>query len=655
MNKTRPYRIASLLFFAVTLISIFFVEKIYHANMFWCFILFFVFFTFYTLIFAILSSLIRKYNEELDRVSSSNTAFVLKESKIGLLKYDEKYTITSVSDFFLERKIDCVGDKVLANFPETEDIINGVANRKICVFNDVKFEVIKVPNGNVLVFKDITNEYDLEKNAKDESYVLGFANFDNYDEANESEDTIAYVNSNIKVPVIEYFKKYNVVYRMIRSNRFQLILNYKQLESLMKDRFSILDVVKNESKKGNVELSLSMSFSYGSNDLNDLDKDAIELIDLAQTRGGDQVIIRQKDKDPIYFGGSSEAHEKKSKVKVRVMSNTIRQLIKSSRNVLIVGHKDSDCDCIGAMLGVSTLSKTYNKETYVVLKDVSLEKTATEIMNKYNKEINENASLITENDAIELCNDNSLVILCDHHSVDQSNCEKLINKSKKVLVIDHHRRKADLDYNAVLLYLEASASSTCELVSEFFEFDDKIDVPEYLANMMYLGIIIDTNHFKARINARTFDAARRLKELGADSAVCEELSQEPFELVKIRTEIFNNGVKYDHGIIISSIENGEYSRTLASQACDSLVETKGTKAAFVICKTSKEDTIISARSNGEINVQVILEGMNGGGHMTSAGLQRKNISTEELKTELLENIDKYFNKESEKDESNSIE
>lgn len=654
MNKTKQYGTISIIFFAICLAGIFIVNKIYHANMFWCFVLYALFVVFYIIIFSIFRNISNKYSEESDRTSNSSTAFVFKECNIGLLKYNENYSITSISDFFLDRKIDCVGDKVLAIFPDVEDIINGLSTKKICIFNNTKFEVLKVPSANVLVFKDITTEYDLEKNAKDEAYVLGFANLDNYDEVSASEDTIAYVNSNIKIPVIDYFKKYNVVYRTIRANRYQLILNYKQLESLMKDRFSILDVVKNESKKGNIELSLSMSFTYGSNDLNSLDKEATELLDLAQSRGGDQVIVRQEDKDPIYFGGSSEAKEQKSKVKVRVMSNTIKQLIRSSSNVVIVGHKESDCDCVGSMLGVAAISKTYNKNTYVVLQGVSLEKTAGEVLDKYRKEIDRSIKLIPEENAKEICEDNNtLIVMCDHHSIDQTNCEEIIKKSNKVLVIDHHRRKADLEYDAVLLYLEASASSTCELVSEFFEFDDKIEVPEYLANMMYLGIVIDTNHFKARTNARTFDAARRLKELGADSVLCEEMSQEPFELIKVKTEIANNGVQYDHGVIISTMKDGEYTRTLASQACDLLVETKGTKAAFVVCKTNKDDVIISARSNGQINVQVILEGMNGGGHMTSAGLQRKDVSVDDLRDELIENINKYFNKDEENHESNT--
>lgn len=655
MEKIRKYSIISLLFFTIVLLAIIIAERFFKLNMIICLGLFGVFAAFYLIIFSLLSNLVLKKNESQIDTSSSNISLLLMKCQIGLLRYNESYTITSISELFLERKIDCVGEKLLAVFPELDDIINGVSNEKTVIFNQFKFKTIKLQDNNVLIFKDITREYNLEQTSKEESYVLGFANFDNYDEANESEDAIAYVNANIKVPVIDYFKKYNVVYRTIRSNRLQLILNYRQLELLMKDRFSILDKIKDESSKGELNLSLSMAFTYGSNNLNDLDKEAIELLELAQTRGGDQVIVRQKDSDPIYFGGSTEAKEKKSKVKVRVMSNTIKQVIKESKNVFIVGHKDSDCDCIGAMFGMSAISKIYNDETYVVIKGKSLEKTASEVIEKYNKEINENMKLISEEDAMTICDKNSLVILCDHHSLDQANCESLISKSNKIIVIDHHRRKADLEYNAILLYLEASASSTCELISEFFEFDKRIAVPEFLANMMYLGIIIDTNHFKARVNSRTFESAGRLKELGADTNLCEELSQESFDLIKTKTEIMNYGKEYDHNIIIAAIEDGEYTRSLASQACDSLVETKGTKAAFVICKTSKDDVIVSARSNGEINVQLILEGMNGGGHMTSAGLQRKKSSIEELKKELIENIDKYFNEGEGNNESNIIE
>lgn len=655
MKKIKQYSVISIIFFIICLLGIILANNFFKINVTLCFILFGLFVVFYLIVFSSISNSIKQGNEDTIKTTSGNIPFILKETQIGLLKYTDDYSIASVSDMFISKKIDCVGEKLLAIFPEVEDMLDATSTKKRVVYNDYKFEVIKIPNSNVLIFKDITKEYNYEKERIENAYVLGFANFDNYDEANEKEDLIAFVNSNIKVPVIEYLKKYNVVYRTIRSNRLQIILNYKQLELLMKDRFSILDRAREESKKAGFDITLSMAFAYGSNDLNQLDDEAGSLLDLAQTRGGDQAIVRQVDKDPIYFGGSSEAREQKSKVKARVMCNTIRQQFKSASNVLIVGHKDSDCDCVGAMFGIAAFAKEYNEKTYVVIQDKKLEKIAAEVLDRYNDSIENDFNLINEDEALSMNDNNSLIIMCDHHSLDQTNSEKLIKEAKRIIVVDHHRRKADLEYNAVLLYLEASASSTCELVSEFIEFDKKIDIPEYLANMMYLGIIIDTNHFKARVNSRSFEAAARLKDIGADSTLCEELSQEPFDLVKTKTEIMKHGKEYDNGIIIAEIEDGEYTRTLASQACDALVETKGTKAAFVICKINDEDTIVSARSNGEVNVQVILEGMNGGGHMTAAGLQRKKESVKDIKKELIENIDKYFNESEEKDESNITE
>ena len=607
------------------------------------------------LIIIILYLVTIRKREDIDDILAqlnSSTKLALQEGNIGLVVYDKDYNITFMSDLFKDNHLDHTGDKLLSWIPELQSIVDGTNDRNTIVINDEKYEVSKKSDAYVLIFKDISKEYDLENRLKDEAYVLGLCNFDNYDEINELEDTITYVNANIKIPVMDYFKKHGIVYRTLRNNRLQLILNYEKYEELYKDRFSILNVVRREAKKADLDITLSIAFAYGYEDLAELDNETSNLLEIAQTRGGDQVVVRQNGKDAIFYGGSSEAREKQSKVKVRVMTNSIKQLIQSSSNVIIVGHSDADSDCIGSMLGMSCIVNSLNKENYVVTLSGEIEPMTKDVLTKYNKELLENHKLVSEQEALTHLNEDSLVIMCDHHSLLQSNCQVLLGQAKKIAIIDHHRRKADLDVEATLLYVEASASSTCEIVSEFFTYIQRIDVSDIVANIMYLGIIIDTNHFRVRTGSRTFDAAKALRNLGAEPSLVEVLAQEPYINLRKRIDIVNSAVRLYDDILIACVEKGEYSRSTASQASDSMIQTKDIEAVFTICYTTNDESIITARSKGNINVQAILEKMNGGGHMTAAGLQRKNVLVTDLKNELIGVLKEYLENKEKQDESN---
>ena len=582
-----------------------------------------------------------KKTKKLNLSKSSNVKVDVIDSNTGVITYDSDYIITDIKGI-LSNYNDKIGEKLLSFLPETQDIIDGTKDVVIVPLDDKKYEVVKDSNNYVLTFKDISREYDLEQKIKENAYVLGLCNFDNYNEIEESEDTAAIINTNIKLPVIEYFKKFGIVQRTLRNNRLQLILNYQTYKELFKDRFSIVDTVRNESKKAGLNITLSMSFAYGSDDLSELDNEATNLLEIAQNRGGDQIVVRQFGKDVNYYGGTSEAKEKQSTVKVRGMTSTIKKLVQDSSNVIIVGHKDADSDCIGSMLGVALLSKSFDKKPFVVTKEISIEPMMKDVVNKFEEDLSKEFNLVSENEALSYMDENTLVIMCDHHSASQSNCQEILKKSNKVVIIDHHRRKADLDVNAVLIYVEAGASSTCEMVSEFFLYIPNIEVSEMIANIMYLGIVIDTDHFRVRTDTRTFDAVKMLKNYGADAYLVENMSQEPFDNLKKRIKIINSAVNFDDKIIIACVEKDEYSRTTASQACDMMIKTKDVEAAFVICYSSNDETIITARSKGYINVQAVLEKMNGGGHLTAAGVQRKDTNVNDLKNELIRELDKYL-------------
>ena len=577
----------------------------------------------------------------------------LKQSEVGILMYDENYEITYLSNLFKDKNIDHSGEKILVWLPELQDLLSGKVDKTIVIVNDDKYEVTKKDDDYVLFFNDISTEYDLKKAAEDNEYVFGLVNFDNFDELSLNENDVSFVNTNIKVPVIEYFRKYGIVYKTLRNNCIQLVLNKKIYRKLLDDRFSILNKVRKESKAGGIDVTLSMSFAYGNNNLSELDEEASNLLEIAQTRGGDQVVVREIGKDASFFGGSSEARERASKVKVRVVANTIKNIISEASEVIIVGHKDADSDCLGAALSMSLIVRQLGKKAYIVARSGGIEPMIKGVVNKYDEQLSEHHNFISESEAISLLDDDTLVIMVDHHSKNVTSSPDLISEASKIVVIDHHRRSADLDFEALFMYIEAGASSATELIIELFPyFSRNMEVSKEEANIMYIGLLIDTNHFRNRSDSRTFDVAKMIKQLGANSKECEELIEEPYDLSKKRYDLIACAKKYHDNILITSKDDDYYPRSIASQAVDSMVEIREIAAAFVVCKLNKDEVAISARSDGSINVQLIMEKLGGGGHMTAAGLQKKGITVNELYNNLISGIDEYL--ESVKDDESNI-
>ena len=607
------------------------------------------------LVFAILSFIIylvfyfllkwkRDNDDHVEDSLNTTLKDALRVSNVGIIVYDDNYEITWMSRLFSEYNINQRKEKLLGWLPELQDLISGDRDIiTVILENNHKYEVTKKENSSVLLFKDITKQYDLEKKYHEEMIVFGLVNFDNYDEAAESEEDISIINSEIKLPVFEYLRKHNVAFKTLRNNRIFLILTEKVYEELAHDRFSIINLVRRESKKLELPITLSMAFARGTEDLRELDEMASNLLDLAQTRGGDQVVVRKLNEEPIYFGGSSEAREKSSKVRVRVMANSIRDLIVRSSNVIIVGHEDMDADCVGSAIAMSSIAQSFKKNTIIVAKTGGVEPMINDVMNRYREELELRHRFVTINEAINHLDDNSLVIMVDHHSASQSNGKELLKNAKRIVIVDHHRRKADLDVDAMLVYIEASASSTCELMCEFLPYlSGRVSITPIEANIMYLGMLIDTNRFRVRTGARTFDVCRLLKQYGADMALVEELNEEPYDMILSRSKIIEKSKRYEGNVILSVIEDGIYPRSIISQASDTMLQTKGVKAVFVIAPIAKDEIAISARSKGGFNVQVIMEKMHGGGHMTAAGAQIRNGNVDELKNKLLTEINAYI-------------
>lgn len=607
------------------------------------------------IIFYNVEKILKEKTQTIENNIETNIKEAIDYAQVGILVYNDDFQITFQSTFFKEHNIIRVGEKLFSWLPEIQNLINGEVDKVEVVINQYKFDVVKKSNAQVLFFKDITKRYDIQKAYEEEKIVLGFLNYDNFDEVYEfSEDELLAFNY-LQQSIYEYLKKFKIVFKQVRNNRLLLIMNEDSYNRLLNDRFSILNIVRKQAQDDDLLITLSISIARGSSNLLELDELATELLELAQSRGGDQAVIRKVGEEIKYFGGSSEAREKQSKVKVRVTAHTLKDLITKASNVIIVGHLEADADCVGASIVMSKIASKFNREVYVLNKSGGVEAISANVLKKYEKELIKNHNFVSQNEALNHLNDDSLVIMVDHHLKDISGGKEVLNRAKKVVVIDHHRRRYDLDLNTILVYIESSASSTVELVTEFIPYTLKrSELTPIEANIAYLGVLIDTNRFRKRTGSRTYDVMSMLRRFGADPVICDELNQEPLEHLVSKSKIINNAINAFEGVVISCYEEKPYvSRSVMSQASDEIVQSKDVNAAFVVAKISDSEVAISARSNGVFNVQVVMEKMNGGGHMSAAGLQRKDTSIKEVRDELVVVIQEYLKENH--NESNNVE
>lgn len=598
--------------------------------------------------------LIYKYEREkkgrilsISRVLGTDTKDALIYGQIGIIIYDDDYVATWCSELFEERGISIVGERLTRAIPGSEVLLNGESDKAIFVIDEREYEITRSEADRVLFIKDVTDINEVNRNYEDEKIVLGLIHLDNYEETIQYEDEqkIANINTNIRQKIIEWAKEYNAIIRRIRGDRFLVVLNESEFKEMLDDKFSVLEEVKKEANDLNVAISASMAFARGTSDNNELDNMINDLLELVLSRGGDQVAVKAYGEDVKFYGTSSEASEKKSKVQVRVLAHTLRNIINESDNVFIVPHKEADFDAIGACLGVSRFVQAFDKSTYIVLRDISIEESARTVIEDYEDSIEERHALISEEEALEFVTKNSLVIVVDHHSLDLTSAPKLVDNCKHIVILDHHRRKQESTIPAMMIYNEPAASSTVEIVTELIEYQPaRVELDVFEATYMYTGLLVDTDNFKSRCSSRSFEVCAYLRREGADISLSNEWLKESYENFEERNKVLNYSEIINGNIAVAALPETEgiISRTLIAQVANTVLSIKNIDASFVIAQIDDETWAVSGRSNGNVNVQIILEGLGGGGHFAAAGVQKKNTSTKELRTELLNAIDDYL-------------
>ncbi len=478
---------------------------------------------------------------------------------------------------------------------------------------------------------DITQIRQLEKENYETRMVAGLIYIDNYEEALQS---VEEVRQSLLVALIDrkinkYFSAMDAIVRKLEKDKYFVAIKQKYVSQLQSNKFSILDEVKNVNIGNEMALTISIGLGICGHDYAKACEYASVAIDLALGRGGDQATV--KDGEKIYFyGGKSKSVEKNTRVKARVKAHALRELLATKDKVIVMGHAIGDIDSFGAAIGIYRAAKTISKRTYIVINEVTASLKPVIELFEQSGEYEEDLFIKNEQ-AKELLDDNTAVIVVDTSRPSRVEYPELLNRTKALVVLDHHRQSSDVIENASLSYIEPYASSACEMVTEILQYiHDGIRIKPIEADALYGGIMQDTNNFSNKTGVRTFEAAAFLKKNGADVIRVKKMFMDDLDEYKAKAATVSRTEVFDEKFAITYCDAGalESPTVVAAQAANELLNIKGIKASFVF--TEYEGKIfISARSMDEINVQLIMEKFGGGGHMNMAGAQLENISLSE--------------------------
>ena len=497
----------------------------------------------------------------------------------------------------------------------------------------------------ILFFSDITDETLLKKRYEKERPVLGIVMLDNLEELTQGMDDQAQsvLLARIVGVMMKWAKDKGILLRRMAADRFLMLMDQAALEQLEQSRFDILDVVRDMTAKHKIPLTLSIGVGAGSYDWNELDAMAQTSLDMALGRGGDQAAVKVGERLSFY-GGRSNAVEKRTRVRARVISHALRELIQESDQVLIMGHKQPDMDAVGAAVGVLKAVKLCGKQGYVVIEGVN--KAISRLMKELEQHEDIYKWFIAPEHAVEIMNSRTLVVVVDTHKRSMVPEPKLLERAERIVVVDHHRRGEEFIDEATLVFIEPYASSTCELVAELLQYiQERVSMEPIEATALLAGIAVDTKSFSLRTGARTFEAASFLRRHGADASVVHRLLKEDLQSFVAKAEIIKNAeILYDHVAIAVARPDRTYSQLTIAQTADTLLNIDGVLASFVLCKRPDGKVGISARSLGSINVQVIMEKLGGGGQFSNAAAQWEG-TLEEAERELKQILQKMHEEE----------
>lgn len=583
--------------------------------------------------------------KETNEIAENSLQYAFDKISVGIINYDDT-----------TKEVNWLNPFALAIFSKDgQSLISPELIQNYVTLSKKGKDIFKVGNQvyrfkvneeqGILTFIDVTEESNLYQEKMGIQTAIGIVSVDNYDDIADSMDErgISYLNSFITTMVSDWMDEYHVFYKRLNAERYFFIAQWEDVKKMMESKFQILEKIRKESSTRELAITLSMGISYGGDTLNQTGNTAQTNLDTALVRGGDQVVVKEaKDNaKPIFFGGRTASVARRTRVRSRAMSTAIQGILAESSDVYIMGHRFPDMDAIGSAFGMARLAQFNDKKPWVVLDRSESIPDVERVMAEVEKYPELEKQIISPKEAMRKKTDSSLLIMVDYHKPSLSISVELYEQFDKVIIIDHHRRGDEFPVKPLLSYIESSASSASELVTELIEYQNssqrKLD--RFEATLLLSGVVVDTKSFSVRTTARTFDVASYLRTCGADSSLVQYLlSSDLASYLEMNRLIAKSEYVTPDTVIVTGSEENEYDSVTAAKTADTLLSMVGINAAFVITRRTDKQIGISARSNGSINVQLIMENLGGGGHFTNAAVQLSSGTVADAKEQLLKVI-----------------
>ncbi|GHN16699.1 DHH family phosphoesterase [Lactobacillus delbrueckii] len=580
---------------------------------------------------------------------------------LGILLYDESRHIQWVNPYlqlYLGDK-DAIGktitavDRKLGKLVE-EALEAQTLESKVVKWGDHQFEMVVQDSIGVIYLLDITRYADLADKYRAERLAIGQIFVDNYDELSERmhDQELARTSTYLQTTLNDYAKKFKAYLKRIDEDHFLLLAHLQDLEAMEEDKFSVLDKIRLETSRNNTPLTLSVGIAYGGESLRKIANQAQANLDLALGRGGDQVVLRELGQVARFYGGKSNPMEKRTRVRARMVSQALGELFKDVDQVFVQGHQRPDMDSVGSGIGVVKIARLHGAKAHFLLDTAHCNYDVDRLVKKMQAADPQLDLFVSPDEANAVATDNSLLVMVDHSKYSITYDQRLYDRLRnRIVVIDHHRRGEEFPENPMLTYVEPYASSASELVTEMVEYQQPAEDNRVLTNLeataMLAGITVDTKEFSLRTGTRTFDAASYLRSIGADSSVVSELLKEDISSFLVKSHLVASlQMLRPKMAVMQGPEDKVIDPILTAQAADMALDLEGVSASFAITRRSGDKVGISARSMGNINVQVIMEKLGGGGHLSNAATQIKDITVKEASQRLLAAIDEYLEENS---------